>query len=403
MRVVSLRFPGNFEDAFLYMGRLITITENHSVRVYDMENIVNKLQEDETLVDAPTLLFFRNDWIIKERFRHRFNDKTRKEVFIKAIERMESEPIYIDENFIKPVEWDLNIAADIMLDLNIYNGRLYIGTNKGLYHIDLDWEAENTTPISEAKKRLDAKCIHTTAKFGTVNASCGSEGWFSFLDDFDLGISNSLRERQKHIPEYSMRTAWLDFDVVNYPTNVEPTLFYTIRNTIQEELIESKRTFDQESWIVIDLLEDTEYSLNTLFNNLKSDQRFSPEDLQFVYNSSQALFLSTYDGKLFTLGLKRSSSASSSANPTISYDNKYEGLQSLVSSIHTLSIGDKPGLVLETDKQILLFANRRFIPIFDNEVISIRTFSRSQHYKNVISVTTSNEVVLIAVFDEEAY
>jgi hypothetical protein len=53
--------------------------------------------------------------------------------------------------------------------------------------------------------------------------------------------------------------------------------------------------------------------------------------------------------------------------------------------------------------KFFLFARRRFIPVFNQEVISIRTFARSKHYRNIVSVTTSNEVRLIGIFDEEAY
>jgi len=393
MRVVLLRFPGRFEDAFLYMGRLIAITENHSIRVYDMEHIVKKLEEDKALLDVPTLLFCRNDRIEYGSYRPRVDDG--KAAFLKAVEKLESSSIYIDEKFVQPVEWDLTIKADILLDLNIYNGRAYIGTNTGLYHLDLDWEGEQVALIGTAQKRLDAKCIHTTAKFGTVNASCGSEGWFSFLDDFGLGGNGS--PKQKRIPEYSLRTAWLDFDIVNYPTTVSPTLFSSLRTTSIQDIAESKNNFEQENWIVTDIKEG-EFNLNRLFVN-PNNHHFEPEDLQFVYNSSKALFLSTYNGNLYALGLTRGSGN----DPSVSYVSQYEGLKSLISSIHTINAGNGPGLILETDEEILLFARRRFIPIFDDEVISIRTFSRSRHYQSIVSVTTANEVLLIAIFDEESY
>jgi hypothetical protein len=396
MRAVSLTFPGRFEDAFLYMGRLFTITENHSVRVYDMEYIVNKLQDDETLVDAPTLLFFRNDWADNERFRHRLSDELSKKNFLRAIDKLESEPIHITADYAHPVEWDLKITADVLLDLNIYNGRAYIGTNKGLYHLDLDWEAECIAPIAEAQKRLDVKCVHTTAKYGTVNASCGSEGWFSFLDDFELGSSNT--RRQKHMSEYSLKTNWLDFDIVNYPTTISPTLFNSVRTTAAQAFNRSSNNLniEQDDWIVTDV-EDGEFSLDSLFTSL--EYKLSLGNLQFVHNSSKALFLSTYDGYLFALGLKRGSIST----PTISYVSEFGGLTGLVSSLHTISVGSGPGLVLETDEQILLFARRRFIPLFHDEVISIRTFPNSQHYRNIISLTTSDKVTLIAIFDDEAY
>ncbi|MBG1243369.1 hypothetical protein [Nostoc sp. NZL] len=395
MRVVSLRFPGNFEDAFLYMGRLIAITENHSVRIYDMKNVVSKLQEDEILLDVPTLLFFRNDLIDQEEFRDQLHDESGKAAFLKAIDKIESKSIQIDADFIETVEWDLKIKADILLDLNIYNRRLYIGTNTGLYHFDIDWESENTIPINEAQKRLEAKCIHTTAKFGTVNASCGSEGLFSFLDDFNLGRNNNRKE--KHIPEYSLRNAWLNFDVVNYPTTTSPTLFSSIQTKPRQELIESQKNFEKESLIVTDL-EQSEFDFNNLVVNSNLNNKIDLKNIQFVYNSSKSLFISTYDGSFFTLGLQDNSSSSI---PRISYYNKYMGLGSLVASIHTLGV-KKAGIILEMDEQVLLFAHGKFIPIFNSEVISIRTFAGSKHYKNIVSLTTPNEILLIAIFDEEA-
>ncbi|MEH2411624.1 hypothetical protein [Nostoc sp.] len=395
MKFVSIRFSGIFEDAFLYMGRLIIITEDNSVRVYNMKDVVNKLEEDETLLDAPTLLFFRNDLIDQAEFSERLNDDTGKADFLKAIEQIELKSIEIDANFIEYVELDLKIKADILLDLNIYNRRLYISTNKGLYHLDIDWESENITPINEPQKRLDTKCIYTTAKFGTVNASCGSEGLFSFIDDFSLGMNNT--PKQNHIPEYSVRNAWLNFDVVNYSTTINSTLFNTLKTQSQQEPLESKKNFEQESWIVTDL-NKSEFDFNNLFVNSNLENKIDLENIQFVYNSSKSLFLSTYDGSLFILGLDNNSS---SPIPRVSYSYQYRGLGSLVSSIHTLGV-KKAGIILEMDEQVLLFAHGKFIPIFNSEVISIRTFAGSRHYKNIVSLTTSNEVLLIAIFDEEA-
>ncbi len=394
MKIVSLRFPGNFEDAFLYMGRLITITENHTVCIYDMKNIVSKLQEDENLLDAPTLLFFRNDLIAQEQFRNQLHDESGKAAFIKAVDKIESKSIQIDADFIEPVEWDLKIKADILLDLNIYNRRLYIGTNTGLYHLDLDWESENTIPINKAQKRLEAKCINTTAKFGTVNASCGSEGLFSFIDDFDLGMNNTRKD--KHFPEYSLRTSWLDFDVVNYSARIDLTLFDSLKTQFQQEIIEPRKNFEEEILIVTDL-KKSEFNFNSLFVNSNFHNEIDLNNIQFVYNSSRTLFLCTYDGSLFTLGLQKDNSSV----PRISYDYKYTGLESSVSSIHTLGVKNA-GIILEMDKKVLLFAHGEFIPIFNSEVISIRTFAGSKHYKNIVSLTTCNEVLLIAIFDEEA-
>lgn len=395
MKVISLRFPGRFEDAFLYMGRLVTITENHSIRVYDMDYIVKKIEEDKTLCDVPTLLFFRNDWLEDKIGSHRTINARDKATFLKAVEQLELASIEIDEHFVQPVEWDLNITADILLDLNIYNGRAYIGTNAGLYHLDLDWDADEIAPIGTAQKRIDAKCIHTTAKFGTVNASCGYDGWFSFLDDFGLGDNGT--QKTKHIEECSLRTAWLEFNVVNYPTTVSPNLFSSLRMSLIPDITESKNNFEHEQWIVTELKEE-KTPLKSLLKT-SGKYKFDTENLQFVYNSSQALFVSTYNGNLYALGLEIGDQSA----PRVKYIREYEGLKGSVSSIHTINAGNNPGLIIETDQEVILFAHQEFRQVFDKEVISIRTFSRSRYHRSIVSITTANEVVLIALFDEEAY
>lgn len=397
MKLLNLRFSGRFEDAFLYMGYLFLVTENHSMRVYDMQHVTRRIEEDDLLLDVPTLFFLRNDTMEDARFKYKRGGNPGKEAFLQAINRFHDLEIVIEEHNFNYVEWDLEIPANILLDLNIYNSRAYIGADTGLYHLDLDCESETVSPIGKTQKRLDTKCIHTTAKYGTVNASCGAEGLFSFLDDFDLGETGS--KRSKTISEWSLRTSWLDYDLINYTTTTSSNLLSGRRTAPRKEVLEKKKNLEQEQWIVTDIGERS-FHLNTLFQNLEGQQGFNTEDIQFVQNSSKALFLSTYDNNLYALGLERSSVNS----PRISYLSRYEGLGGLVSSIHTINAGfNRAGLVLETDSQILLFANRQFIPVFDGEAISIRSFSRSKHYKNLISITTADEVLLIAVCDEASF
>jgi len=393
MKYLTLKFPGRFEDAFLYMGRLVIITENHSIRIYDMEDIVNQLQEDRAFLDLPTLLFFRNDLTEDPKFTQRLRNKSRKNDLINAFNNFKSASVYIDDKFGEPTEWNIDISDDILLDLNIYNGRIYIGTSAGLYHLDLDWESEEITQIGTIQKRLDTKCVYTTAKCGTVNASCASDGCFSFVDDFNLGGDEFHREMQ--ISESSLRTSWLDYDIVNYATAVSPSLYNSIRTAIPQEVDEAKKNLETEEYIITDFIRD-QWTLNSLFENSKFNGILNLENIQFVQNSNQALFIRTYEGDLYTLSLQKESTR----NPSLARYNRYTGLNHIVSSIHTIRL-DKGGTIIETDENILLFARKHFIPIFDGEVISIRTFPRSKHYQRLVSVTTADEVILIAIFDDE--
>jgi hypothetical protein len=392
MKVVSLSFPGRFEDAFLYMGKLFAITENRSVCIYDMNQITRKLEEDdEALLDVPTHLFCKNELSTSSLFKDRLKDRLNREDFINAVNHLELEQVQITPEYGNSVEWDLEISADIILDLNIYNRRAYIGTNKGLYHLDLHWDSEDIVQIDQPKQRLDAKCVYTTAKCGTVNASCGSEGWVSFLDDFALGVNNTPKEKYKQ--EYSLRTNWLGLDVVNYPTAVSPTLLRSIVSNASKE-ISDEYDSKQRGRIVTDI-QDKELKLDSLFSNLESYREFNLDNIQFISNSSSALFINTYDSGLFALGLNKETH-------TFNYANKYEGMNEIVSSLHTIRIIGG-GTIFETEEKVLLFAKRKFIPIFDDEVISIRTFPNSLHYNNIVSITTSEKILLISIFDDDIF
>jgi hypothetical protein len=160
------------------------------------------------------------------------------------------------------------------------------------------------------------------------------------------------------------------------------------QNNINEE-----KNYENERCIIVDI-EKITFNINELIIGKNLSNRIDLNDIQFIYNSSKSLFITTYDGNIFTLKLEKNDS-----NFSIINDYKYSGIGNLVSSIHTLGI-KKAGIVIETDKNILLFTGGRFVPIFDDEVISIRTFPNSKYYKNIISLTTSEEILLFSVLDE---
>ena len=68
MRPLGLFLSGRFEDAFLYMGYIIALTEEKTIRTYNLERITSQLEADyPDLVPIPTLLFSRNNWWSNQR------------------------------------------------------------------------------------------------------------------------------------------------------------------------------------------------------------------------------------------------------------------------------------------------------------------------------------------------
>jgi len=89
--------------------------------------------------------------------------------------------------------------------------------------MDIDWNQDTTTILGKPKKRLDARCLNASARYGAITASCGDDGLFTAFDDF--GWANLQKHTDmERLAEKSLRSAWFDYDLVNYPTYTEPVL-----------------------------------------------------------------------------------------------------------------------------------------------------------------------------------
>jgi len=77
MKIAKLFFPGIYEDAYVYMGRLFILTEQRTILVYDLDKLVNSLEQDSEKrvsgsLPIPTYMFSRNDWLSSSQFKSLF-------------------------------------------------------------------------------------------------------------------------------------------------------------------------------------------------------------------------------------------------------------------------------------------------------------------------------------------
>src|SRR5271165_5687988 len=66
-----------------------------------------------------------------------------------------------------------------------------------------------------ARSMKASRCVSTSAKYGTINASCGNEGLLSAIDDFESS-GHARFPGLELTAEKSLRSSRLDHDVVNY-------------------------------------------------------------------------------------------------------------------------------------------------------------------------------------------
>ena len=122
----------------------------------------------------------------------------------------------------------------ILLDTTVYNGRVYMAADSGLFHVDAGWDV-GAFEWGTVRKRHDARCIATSAKYGSISVSCEEEGLFASFDDFGV-VRPALRHSMKKVAGKSIRAGWWQTNVLNYVTPTLANVFDTHRERSRREL-----------------------------------------------------------------------------------------------------------------------------------------------------------------------
>jgi hypothetical protein len=385
MTILRLFFPGDFEDAYVYMGRLVTLTTSRSVRFYNLDKITAELEERYAgLAPVFQLAFARNDWLASEQLRSLSRNAGVVSALRQTYERFPQPVLEIQESLGHKSEEDLNIRARVLLDLLIYNSRMYVASDAGLYRMDMDLNADQCLGAPETK--LEARCLSTTAGYGSVHASCGDEGLFSSFDE-ESPLKPSNRSGMRFVAEKSLRTQWLSYDLVNYSRVVSPLLLHS-----QQERADSFGPERERKQVIG--FDETPLDLGYLLQALVQKHKLREDALQFVYNSSRVFFVHTYDGSFYTFGI--SSNGPGEPSLKLAFTKRHDGTSARVIGAHTAHVG----LVVETDKDVQLFAGDMWSTILPSEAISVRTFPRSKRFQNLVAITLEAGILLAAIIED---
>jgi hypothetical protein len=384
MKIAKLFLPGRFEDAFVYMGRIVVLTEERTIQFWDFDKIAAHVAEINVASNpASAFMFSRNDWLSSSLFKEVMRNADVAREIVSAFDRFPQPYYEVKAQEFQISEEDLPFSARVLLDMNIYQSRIYLGADSGLFHIDADWS--DRQPILQAhKKRTDARCVRTSVGFGAINASCGSEGLFSAEDDFGwAGRRNGLRK----VASESFRSGWLHFDLMNYSSTTFPTLLKS-----EYRRAERGETDSEHERRIVTTIGTEEIDLSDLFGVIRDQYNVQAESIQYAYNSSSVIFIHTIDGHFYSLGIK----TPKQGRPQLTFRRTYKGSQTRILSANWTSLG----LVVETDNRVLLFAHNDWFPIQESEAISVRTFPRSRRYRNTVLITTEEGILIVGLFDE---
>lgn len=380
MTVLHLFVPGRFDDAQLYMGHLVVFTEDREVVLLELQTYTESMESSyDEWKGLATVAFARNDWLAGAPVRTILSNEEIEAHWRAGIERVSAEPFIADVyEGMEPLR-GFETEATVVLDSNFYGRRLYLGTDSGLFHFDIDWQARK---VEAHRQRNDARCISTSAAYGAVNASCERAGLFTAYDEFGWASQDAGGRELCKIADASLRTSWLGYDLVNYAENDHADL---LSGTVEVVGDETDEGLVQRRLV-------TEFSgesreLGFLLGALQNGDAVPPSDIQFLWNSSRAFFVNTFSHGFFTLvwdQLRERVSA-----------RQHGELAGRVVAAHPFS----GGWLIETDFMLFWFSRGELVTLFEREPMMVRTFAGSKRYRQLVAVTADDGVHLLSVVD----
>ena len=384
MIVSKIIIPGRFEDAFIYRGYLIAVTEELTLKWVQLDLLANQIRSDQH-EPWPELLFVRNDWLNSGTFKAVQKSPVIRDHLARSLTGFASTEHIVNADW-DWSEFDPKMGAERLYDFHIYNGRVYFTSEKGIYDVDPDWTSQGPwLHGSVARRRFDAKCTYISSGYGCINASCGKEGLFTSFDDF-----NSLHPKGK-APEFhkttekSIRSSWAGYDVVNYESKSEPTYLRSHKES-------AKNSVEHQRSILTSF--EPEEGLDYLLSSLFEAENVQPADVQFIYNSNRVFFVHTYGGQFYSLGFQKHPVHKDKL--VQSWSSTYKGQHTRINSAHML----RSSTLIETDQRIWLFADNEWTSVLEGEVISLRTFVRSKRFQHMMCFVQENAIILGSMFDE---
>jgi hypothetical protein len=379
--------PGAFEDAFLYMDRLLLLTQEWTIWILNLGALAawirNAVPEAAPLGEA---IFTHNESlsVISDGLP---NARAQYEALIDATENGR---LVIDPAELHEAHYDLGINADVVLDWDIYNRRLYVGSNKGLDAVDFMF-AEFAEPISALSRRTDARIVSLNTRFWTVHASAGDEGLLSSFDDFSL-LPGDNNHQLTQLETRSVRSSWFGDRLVNYKAhNLSPTVLNT-----QFGRLPDPRNLEPGDEPKVATGATPSEGLTEQLDAALTEQGASRGEIEYVFNSGSAFFMKAGNAGVSTFSL---SMEQDRLERVVGRDYGRDGrtILKMVTAPVTALTRSQPGVLIEHEDNTQLFVGGDFINLFDRPALSVRTFPRSQWYQNVAVIVTEDEVALCSL------
>lgn len=393
MFVKKLFLPGEFDAAYIYMQKLLLFNADGGFFFVDLEQVVRELEKNLSpeLMSIPTYLFAQNDWLASESFKTLLNNQSVRSEFERLLGLMPDE-IFLDPELIKHVR-DFSIGD--LLDVTVYNRRLYLGTDNGLYHVDLNWERHEIVAEAGAEKRHDALCTQVNARYSSVTISCGDDGLFTTFNEFGrLGQQYRYSQRDWYqSQEKSLRTSWLFDNLVNYASPAEPILLQIIRSDRQVQ-----GNYDESREQIAVGFSGEPQPLSYLIEGLSSADGSYRKEFIFLYNIFATFYAQTRERSLLTFKVRKTKGLGNHLELAGSQKQIRESIDQVLEVRRA-----QRHVIFELYDSVQSLIGNELIELVAGEAISIKSFPNSRRFQNLITVVTEDGVHLISLLDGASF
>lgn len=175
---VTLRVPGNYEDIYLYKGRLYLWTVEHDLLVLNWDALLESVSD---YVPREHLAFHwsfaRNDYLRSAQFAEMLQDPDLGRDFALKALAIDSARLVIDRSLLAShTVFATQSTVDEITDVLLYNDVLYVGSTSGVYGSFV--ARNNEESLERVDKIGEPHTVAISARYGTLTGACCEDGLF---------------------------------------------------------------------------------------------------------------------------------------------------------------------------------------------------------------------------------
>lgn len=372
MQPLKISLLGNYYDCQLYRGRLYLWTFEGELRIYDWDQIVEKVIERNG--DWLTFLYGFKDgrYLYNSKTKRLFEDKEFKEIVIRRYSTSCRRKHVLTEKDVEDclIGRQSSPSSSLPIDTEIYNSVLYYSTEKGLFSATAHRPKSEKYKVSTKPRKLwDARVLTITANdYPQMAISAGSDG----LYEFRPGIEHRIPVLQEIEPQL-------------YRVSERFSLF---SNYMYESIFSSSR--NGNSYISMFKLDRNNNSFYRVYEKEVEERSFALDSLKDKANLSWGIRDKIYQASGDKLRVLRFNKWSE-----YSKDDRLSdlGVVNLKNSSRQIKGGAASfGNILEyEDRLVVIMSDNKCFEI-PNEVTRWRIYPRSINYLNQLHVILEDRV-----------